>query len=655
MGEKEMLFSSLPSTRMLRQGLWKNSLAPLRRYSVATRFAKSDAKEKSTENKESHENQENQEKARPISVPPPSNPPKANLFTPAPSSSKIIDSEKPNYIKPLITYKLGVDVLHDPIINKGTAFTASERERLHVRGLVPPVNFDIEKQVARVLRQYNEQVSDIHKHSHLSALHDRNETLFFRTLMENIEEMAPIIYTPTVGEACLQFGTQYRRARGMFLSVQDKNQIHAMVYNWPHDEVDVIVMTDGSRILGLGDLGVYGMAIPIGKLCLYVAAGGIHPQKVLPITIDVGTDNEDIRNDPLYLGSNMPRITGPRYFEFLDEVMQALTSRWPNVLVQFEDFNTSSAEPLLRKYRYNTLCFNDDIQGTGTVTTAGLLCCLKAMRLPYEAICEQKVICLGAGSAGLGVISSIVDAMMEEGLSEEEAKSRFYVLDKDGLLGVERRSLTRLQRSFARADLPDGASLLETIKAVGPTILLGLSGVPGTFTEECIREMAHRCTHQTPIIFPLSNPTSRAECTFEQAVRWTEGRLLFASGSPFSPVEYKGRQFFPTQGNNMYIFPGVGLGVTVCKAKMITNKMLHRAALALASFVKEKDLQKGKVYPSIRQIRRVSEAIALEVCKAAMEEGLAQRPGMSMGNIQTLITEEVYYPDYAPLISRLNH
>jgi len=262
-----------------------------------------------------------------------------------------LNAEKPTYIKPISTPKVGVSVLNDPIINKGTGFSASERERLHIRGLVPPVELDIEKQVARILRQYNEQISNIHKHTHLNALHDRNETLFFRTLMENIEEMAPIIYTPTVGDACLQFGSQFRKARGMFFSIKDKGQLHTMVYNWPYDDVDVIVMTDGGRILGLGDLGANGMAIPIGKLCLYVAAGGIHPQKTLPITIDVGTDNEAVRSDPLYLGTNMPRLKGPQYFEFIDELIQAVTTRWPKALIQFEDFNNSTAEPLLNKYR----------------------------------------------------------------------------------------------------------------------------------------------------------------------------------------------------------------------------------------------------------------------------------------------------------------
>jgi len=568
-----------------------------------------------------------------------------------PSAKVLLDTVKPAYLRPLKTAKTGVDVLHDPIFNKGTAFSSSERERLHIRGLVPPCELSIETQVYRVLRQYREQTTDLQRHLFLGALHDRNETLFFRTLMENIEEMAPIIYTPTVAEACLQFGTQYRRSRGMYFSANDKQQMHSMIYNWPYDEVDVIVITDGSRILGLGDLGVYGMAIPIGKLGLYVAAGGIHPQKVLPITLDVGTDNTAIRNDPSYLGLNMPRLKGEPYFSLVDELIDAITSRWPHALIQFEDFNTSAAEPILRKYRYKHLCFNDDIQGTGTVAVAGMLCCLKAMKLPYSALVNQRIVCLGSGSAGIGVVSSIVDSMVQEGLTEEEAKSRFYMLDKDGLLGVERRTLTHTQRTFARSDLPDGLSLLETVKAAQPTILLGLSGVGQTFTEDVIKTMAANCKHQLPIIFPLSNPTSSAECSFEQAVQWTDGRLLFASGSPFSPVEYKGKIFYPSQGNNMYIFPGIGLGATTCKAKYLTNKIFYRAALALASFVGEEDLTAGRVYPGIKQIRRVSEDIAVEVCNAAMEEGLAQEPNMTIGNIRDMVEAATYYPDYAPLIS----
>jgi len=343
-------------------------------------------------------------------------------------------------------------------------------------------------------------------------------------------------------------------------------------------------------------------------------------------------------------------MKGDTYFELFDELMQAITCRWPHALIQFEDFNTETAEPILRKYRYEHLCFNDDIQGTGTVAVAGLLCCLKAMKKPYSALGQQTIVLVGAGSAGMGVASSIVDAMVEEGLSEEEAKARFYILDKDGLLSVDRRSLTHTQRSFARVDLPDGLSLLEVVQQVKPTILLGLSGVASTFSEEVVRTMAEGCRNQPPIIFPLSNPTSSAECTFEEAVTWTNGRLLFASGSPFDPVSHNGTLFHPTQGNNMYIFPGIGLGATICKAKYITNKMFYRAALALASFVSEDDLKQGRVYPSIKQIRKVSEVIAVEVCKAAMEDGLAQREGLNPSTLREVIKEESYFPDYAPLI-----
>lgn len=497
--------------------------------------------------------------------------------------------------------------------------------------------------------RYDAITSDLQKYSYLSNLRDRNETLFYRLLMENIAEMAPIIYTPTVGLACLEFGSQFRRARGMYFSSGDRGEMSAMIYNWPERQVDVIVVTDGSRILGLGDLGAHGMAIPIGKLSLYVAGGGIHPARVLPITIDVGTDNETLLRDDFYLGRQHRRLTGDEYFSIIDEFMAAVRLRWPGALVQFEDFNNASAMAILQKYRDRQCCFNDDIQGTGAVALAGLLTALRAQGKASEALTSQRIVILGAGSAGLGVANSIVDGMVEEGLSREAAHKNIYFVDKDGLVGFTRENLAEGQKPFARTDIRNGTSLRDTIEKVRPTILLGLSGVGGLFTEEVVRLMAQ--INERPIIFPLSNPTSKAECTAENAYKWTDGRVIFSAGSPFAPVVLNGKTYYTTQGNNMYIFPGVGLGVVACKSKRVTNAMFYEAAKKLANLVTAQEVQEGRCYPDVTMIRDVSKAIAVEVCKVAFRQGLAgiEEPPSEKALVE-LVEHKMWVPEYVPLI-----
>lgn len=553
--------------------------------------------------------------------------------------------------RPLITSKIGTSLIHDPIYNKGTGFPYAERDRLKIRGLVPPRCVPMEEQVSRVLLRYNQITDPLRRYDYLHNLQDRNETLFYKILMENIEEMAPVIYTPVVGEACQKFGSQFRRARGMYFSTADRGEMSAMVWNWPAPELDVIVVTDGSRILGLGDLGCHGMGIPIGKLSLYVAGGGIHPARTLPITLDMGTNNEQLLNDPFYLGRTHRRLTGEQYFNLVDEFMNAVYLRWPNVLVQFEDFDNSTAMALLQKYKDKYLCFNDDIQGTGSVTLSGLLCALRAQGKPSKELTKQRIVVLGAGSAGLGVVNSIVKGMVQEGLTREQACKNIYLVDKDGVIGTTRKGMQPGQLEFAKENMKDGALLEEVVRQVKPTILLGLSGVGRTFTKEVIETMAANVDR--PIIFPLSNPTSKSECTAREAFEWTKGKCIFASGSPFDPVILEDKVFYPTQGNNMYIFPGVGLGAVVCKASRITDSMFYEAARRLSKMVTDEEVRQGRCYPSVTEIREVSKAIAMEVCRVAFDERLAGIPAPKNDKqLAELVESCMYVPEYVPLISK---
>jgi len=556
------------------------------------------------------------------------------------------------FAAPLRIAARGSDILTNPLFNKGTAFKGGERDRLRFRGLLPPRVANMTDQKGRVLATMRAEESDIKKNIILEDVHDRNETLYHRLLVDHIEEMAPLIYTPTVGQACKEFGTRFRRPRGMYFTMKDRGHMAAMVYNWPHRDVHVIVVTDGSRILGLGDLGANGMGIPIGKLSLYCAVGGIAPHRVLPVLIDVGTDNEELREDPFYLGIQQKREHGQPYFDVLDEFMSAVRYRWPNVLVQFEDFSSDKAQKLLNKYRQDHLCFNDDIQGTGATTLAGVLGGLRAKGAPVTSLGDERILIAGAGSAGIGVAQVLMQAMMEHGRTEEEARNAFYIVDQTGLLGTERiDDLSPEQAMFAR-DTGGGMSLLDVMKTYKPTMLLGMTAVGGLFKEDLIREMASHC--ERPIIFPLSNPTAKAECTAEQAFQWTDGRCIFASGSPFDTVTMTdGRTFYPTQCNNMFIFPGVGLGVTVAGAKRVTDKMLYKAAEALANFVTKEELAVGKVFPHITKIRDVSRNIAVAVIKEAMAQDEASKiSSKDAENLEAFVARKMYNPVYVPLVEK---
>ena len=537
--------------------------------------------------------------------------------------------------------KRGLDLIRDPMLNKGSAFSEKEREEFNLYGLVPPHVSTFEEQIQRVTENYRRKDTDIGKYIFLEALHDRNEILYYALLLRNLEELTPIIYTPTVGMACQQYGHLFRRTRGMYISSKAKGDFKKRIYNWPEDEIDVIVVTDGSRILGLGDLGTSGIGIPIGKLSLYVACAGIYPTKKLPVIIDVGSDNEKLLKDPLYLGEKHHRIKGEEFYEIIDEFIVAAHERWPNALIQFEDFTNDHAFPLLKKYREKLLCFNDDIQGTGGVALAGLLA---ALRITKGKLCDQRIIFLGAGSAAVGIADMIVAGMVEEGLSRQEAQKKFWFLDSKGLVTTTRGDkLVEHKIPYAREE-KFIKSLLDVVKTVKPTALIGVSKQPGAFSEKIIREMKKHV--DIPIIFALSNPTSKSECTPAQAYEWTEGNVVYASGSPFDPIKYKGKIYTTGQGNNMYIFPGVGLGAVACKATKITDSMFYAAAKTLANLVSKEDLQKGRVYPDLKEIREISAHIAVSVCEIAYSEGFAweKRPD----NILEFVKSKMFQPVYLP-------
>jgi len=555
----------------------------------------------------------------------------------------------------VLTTKHGEGILLDPLLNKGTGFLMEERERLGIRGLVPPRYPSdhasaLQGGVSRVMQRYRRIQEPLQQYNYLIALQDRNEVLFYRCLIDNIEKLAPIIYTPTVGEACQKFSAIFRRPRGMYFSYADRGSMHAMVWNWPSDDVEVIVVTDGSRILGLGDLGTNGMGIPIGKLSLYTAAGGFHPSKCMPVSLDVGTNNEDLLKDPAYLGLQHRRITGEAYMQTVDEFIRAVRERFPKALLQFEDFSNENAARLLEKYRKKTLCFNDDIQGTGTVALAGVLGALRcAGHEDAHALSRQRIVIVGAGTAGIGVANSLKMGMIHQGLTDAEARSRIYLLDQYGLLGHTRNGLDEQQVLYAKQDQPDKLSLDQVVETVKPSILLGLTGCPGVFNESAIRLMSSYCPH--PIIFPLSNPTSRAEATAAQIYEWTNGSAIFASGSPFDPVIHNGVTRYPSQANNFYCFPGIGLGAIVAEARCVSDGMLYAASRSLAQAVKSEDIAMGKVFPPLRDIRKVTLELALAVCQQAVSEGLAQASLPSNPDLlRSLIANRMWQPNYPSMV-----
>ena len=553
------------------------------------------------------------------------------------TTAKNLKSKRPNRALPA----KGVDWLNNPIFNKGTAFTAAERDVLGLRGLLPPHVNTMEQQVLRVMSNFRSKPNDLERYVQMVSLLDRNETLFYRVVMDHLEELMPIIYTPTVGLACQTYGAIFRRSRGIYISSKDVGQVAKMLRNWPTRDVKVIVVTDGERILGLGDLGASGMGIPVGKLSLYTACAGIHPTQCLPITIDVGTNNATLLNDPLYTGLRQERLRGENYDKLIEEFMVAVEKVFPGALVQFEDFGNQNAFRLLEKYRDRYCTFNDDIQGTGSVALAGIL---SALRITGGKLSDQRVLFLGAGEAGLGIAENIVNVLVQEGLTVDEARKRCWFVDSKGLIVKGREQLGEHKLHYAHDHAPC-ADLLSAVKAIKPTMLIGASGQGKAFTREIVTLMAG--FNDRPVIFALYNPTSKAECTAEEAYTWTNGRAVFASGSPFAPVKHNGTTLVPGQGNNAYIFPGIGLGIICSGARRVTETMFIAAARTLAGLIRESELAEGRVYPSLTRIHEVSHAIAMAVAEEAFAKNLNthSRPEDLSGFIRSQMFKPEY-PDY---------
>ncbi|XP_077235215.1 NAD-dependent malic enzyme 1 [Tasmannia lanceolata] len=564
--------------------------------------------------------------------------------------------------RPTIVHKRSLDILHDPWFNKGTAFSMTERDRLDLRGLLPPNVMSSQQQIERFMvdlkrlevhaRDGPSDPNALAKWRILNRLHDRNETMYYQVLIDNIEEYAPIVYTPTVGLVCQNYSGLFRRPRGMYFSAEDRGEMMSMVYNWPADQVDMIVVTDGSRILGLGDLGVQGIGIAIGKLDLYVAAAGINPQRVLPVMIDVGTNNENLLKNPLYLGLQEHRLDGEEYLSVIDEFMEAVFTRWPHVIVQFEDFQSKWALKLLQRYRNTYRMFNDDVQGTAGVAIAGLLGAVRAQGRLMIDFPKQKIVLAGAGSAGIGVANAARKTMSRMlGNNEsafESARNQFWVVDAMGLITEARNNIDPDALPFARKlkevthqGLTEGASLVEVVKKVKPDVLLGLSAVGGLFSEEVL-EALKDSTSTRPAIFAMSNPTTNAECTPQQAFSTVGGHIVYASGSPFQDVDLGNGQIgHSNQGNNMYLFPGIGLGTLLSGARVISDGMLQAAAECLAAYMKEEELLKGVIYPSISSIRDITKEVAAAVVREAVVEGLAEGyRSMDARELQKLTQEE---------------
>ncbi|EGQ9595447.1 NAD-dependent malic enzyme [Vibrio parahaemolyticus] len=528
--------------------------------------------------------------------------------------------------RPLYIPYAGPALMATPLLNKGSAFSAEERSSFNLEGLLPETTETIQEQVERAYQQYKSFESDMDKHIYLRNIQDTNETLFYRLVQNHISEMMPIIYTPTVGAACENFSNIYRRGRGLFISYPNRDRIDDLLNNAANHNVKVIVVTDGERILGLGDQGIGGMGIPIGKLSLYTACGGISPAYTLPIVLDVGTNNPQRLADPMYMGWRHPRITGPDYDAFVEEFIQAVQRRWPDALIQFEDFAQKNAMPLLERYKDRICCFNDDIQGTAAVTVGSLLAACKAAGTQLS---KQRITFLGAGSAGCGIAEAIIAQMVSEGISDEKARSQVYMVDRWGLLQEGMPNLLDFQQRLVQKhsntkeweNEGNGFSLLDVMRNAKPTVLIGVSGAPGLFSQEVIEEMHKHC--KRPIVFPLSNPTSRVEATPNDIIRWTNGEALVATGSPFDPVVHEGHTYPIAQCNNSYIFPGIGLGVLAVNAKRVTDEMLMESSRALATCSPLAINGRGALLPPLEEIHLVSKKIAFAVAKKAIEQGVA--------------------------------
>ncbi len=535
----------------------------------------------------------------------------------------------------------GTNLLANSLLNKGTAFTGSERDSLGLRGLLPPRIFTMEEQVDRALGQLECKHNDLEKYIFLTTLQHRNETLFYRLLLDHLEALMPIIYTPTVGQACLEYGSIFRKPRGQWITRHDTGRITEILRHWPNRGVRMIVVTDGERILGLGDLGALGMGIPIGKLALYTACAGLHPYYCLPITLDVGTDNAKLLEDPFYIGLSEKRLRGGAFHAFLEEFVQGVQTVFPDALLQFEDFGNSTAFELLNRYRERICCFNDDIQGTAAVALAGIMA---ATRLTGQPLDEQKILFYGAGEAGTGIGELFAGALQSDGMPSDAARQRCWFFDSKGLVVRGRGDkLAHHKLPFAH-DAEGTTDLLTAIKKLRPTALIGVAGSGPAFTRKILETMAE--INPRPIVFALSNPTSKAECTATDAYHWTLGKAIFASGSPFAPVEIDGVTHVPGQGNNVYIFPGVGLGALACRASQITDTMFLAAAKSLASEVTEFDLAMGRVYPDLKTIRDVSVRIAAAVATEAHALGLAGLPLPE--DLEADIRGQMFDPVYHP-------
>jgi malate dehydrogenase (oxaloacetate-decarboxylating)(NADP+) len=531
----------------------------------------------------------------------------------------------------------GVAVLRDPLLNKGTAFTEAEREALGLRGLLPAHVLSMEEQASRIMENLRHLPDALEKYVALNALHDRNETLFFRVICDHIDEIQPLIYTPTVGLACQRFGDIFQRPRGFFISANDRGRITQLLRNWPLP-ARLIVVTDGERILGLGDLGANGMGIPVGKLALYTACAGVDPKLCLPVVLDVGTNNAELLQNPYYIGLRRRRLTGAEYDALVDEFIEAAHSVFPGVLIQFEDFANHAAFRFLRQYRERYPVFNDDIQGTAAVALAGVL---SALRVSGGKLRDQTVLFLGAGEAATGIADLIVSAMVAEGCPETEARRRNWLMDSRGLVAKGRSDLAEHKLAYAHEHAPV-SDFLNAIRTLRPTAIIGVAAVGGTFTPQVLETMAE--LNKRPIVFALSNPTSKSECTAEEAYRHTKGRALFACGSPFDPVKLEGRTFVPRQGNNSYIFPGVGLGAIASGTRRVTDEMFMAAARTLASLVTEGDLDQGSLYPALDRIREVSAHIATAVANVAYARGLTD--DKAPDDVLAHVRSQMYEPRY---------
>ncbi len=535
----------------------------------------------------------------------------------------------------------GVKILHDPIRNKGTAFTDVERDKLNLRGLLPPRVHSPAEQELRVLGNLRNCATDADRYLFLIGLQDRNENLFYRVVLRHIEEMMPLIYTPTVGQACQNFGHIFRRPRGMYISIDDRGRIEEILRNWPHPEAKIIVVTDGERILGLGDLGVDGMAIPIGKLSLYTACAGVHPALCLPVTLDVGTNNESLLLDPLYLGTQRRRVRGEVYDNLIAEFIHAAQKVFPGVVIQLEDFANHNAFRMLEKHKDRACLFDDDIQGTGAVAHAGVLSSLNLTKTKLE---DNTFLFLGAGEAVIGIADTIVAGLVKGGMDEAEARRKCWMVDSRGLVVEGRDHLADQKLPYAHPH-PKVPDFMQALDEIRPTMLIGACGIPNQFTEEVVRKMAS--FNERPVIFALSNPTSKSECTAEQAYKWSDGRAIFASGSPFPECKLADQVLVPGQGNNAYIFPGVGLGAIVSGTRQVTNEMFLAAAESLAQQVTDHDLSLGRIYPPLTKIRDVSAHVAAAVASVAYRSGLATNPEPEdiLAEVRANMYQPVY-PDY---------